>query len=113
MEETPSGTIRFIHDKIRESIYATLDGTERQKLHLAVAHYLEAGDEGDERDLRSMARHWEAGGEIEKAKPWYRKAARQAVEQNDIIEADALYRTYLSLFPEPTIESMRTQIEWC
>lgn len=69
----------FTHDKLREVIYAELSEARRRLLHRRVASTLEANHNGDVDAVAArLAAHYERGGEREKARAYYARAAEMA-----------------------------------
>jgi hypothetical protein len=71
---------------VRDAAYAMLTDADRALGHLLAAQFLE---EAGERDALVLAEHWERSGELSRAAGWYRRAAWQALEGNDL---DAVLR---------------------
>ena len=71
----------FRHALLREGAYAMLTEGDRALGHRLAGHWLmEAG----ESDAMVLAEHFERGGELGRAVPWYRRAAEHALEGNDL-----------------------------
>ena len=103
-------SVRFAHDKIREVANAGLDGNGRRALHRAAAEALESHFGRDEH-LAALGRHWEQAGQRRKARKCFLGAARGALRQHALEEAEHLYRAYLSLAARPTPERVQARIE--
>ncbi len=76
----------FHHPLVREAAYATLVGEDRVLGHRLAAAWLE---EAGERDALTLAEHFDRGQSAESAVIWYRRAAEQALEGNDLEAAIA------------------------
>ncbi len=78
------GELAFHHALIHEAAYSMLTEQDRALGHrLAAEWLLSAG----ERDAVVLAEHFERGGEPLRAIEWYRRAAEQALEGNDLASA--------------------------
>jgi tetratricopeptide (TPR) repeat protein len=73
--------LSFRHALVREAAYAMLTEEDRQLGHRLAGQWLERAGETD---ARVLAAHFEAGGDLERAAGWYRRAAEQAFEGNDL-----------------------------
>jgi serine/threonine protein kinase/tetratricopeptide (TPR) repeat protein len=71
----------FRHSLLREAAYALLTDADRSMCHRLVGQFLE--DSG-EKEALVVAEHFERGGSPDRAIPWYRRAATQAIEGNDL-----------------------------
>jgi tetratricopeptide (TPR) repeat protein/tRNA A-37 threonylcarbamoyl transferase component Bud32 len=69
---------RFEHGLLREWIYRSLPVEERAALHRAIAVHLVHRSGTEPPDPERLARHWEAAGEPERAKPHFLRAAETA-----------------------------------
>ncbi|APR79272.1 Adenylate cyclase [Minicystis rosea] len=72
---------RFRHALLREAAYGMLTDADRAVGHLLAGEWLE---ESGERDAMVLAEHFERGGEPARAAAFYRRAAEQAFEGNDL-----------------------------
>jgi serine/threonine protein kinase len=104
---SPAG-LRFVHDKIREVAYERLQGARRRALHLAAAEAMESRAWAS---VGELGEHWERAQRPEKAQPCYLEAARQATSRFAYGEAERLYRAYLALVSQPTLESIEARHE--
>jgi serine/threonine protein kinase/tetratricopeptide (TPR) repeat protein len=75
----------FRHGLVREAAYASLTDKDRRLGHRLAGEWLERAGETD---AMVLAGHFERGEEPSKAVGWYRRAAEQAYEGNDL---DALF----------------------
>jgi serine/threonine protein kinase/tetratricopeptide (TPR) repeat protein len=112
LEALESDRLRFVHDKIREVAYDLIPAVARRALHRAAAETIEVrfAEELDDH-LAALARHWEQAGEREQARPYHLLAARQARDRFAWREAETQYRAYLSLAPEPSLDTAQVRIE--
>jgi predicted ATPase len=112
LEDAGAGSLRFVHDKIREVAYERLEGQRRRELHLAAAEAIEARlDTGGERHLAVLGHHWEQAEQRAKARQCYLPAAQVAQSRYAHGEAEKLYRAYLRLVDRPTAESVGARID--
>jgi predicted ATPase/DNA-binding SARP family transcriptional activator len=74
---TQSEDFAFSHDLIREALYHGLLGLRRRRLHRQVVRALEELDNPDSR-AETLAYHYEAAGELERAIDYLLRAARHA-----------------------------------
>jgi serine/threonine protein kinase len=83
-------TYTFLHDKIRETLYAGLTSERRTALHLAAAHALEqSGSTPDE--FGPIAHHFRHGGEALRALDFLEKAAAHALAIAANADADRFF----------------------
>ena len=71
----------FGHEYLREAAYGLLTEQDRQAAHAAAARWLEK--EG-ERDPVRLAEHYRRADLPQEAIPWFHRAARQALEADDL-----------------------------
>lgn len=76
----------FRHDLVREAAYATFTEADRVLGHRLAADWLE---HVGETDAILIAEHCNRGGDRARAVRWYRRAAEQAMESNDLQAAIA------------------------
>ncbi|HKU44729.1 MAG TPA: protein kinase [Polyangiales bacterium] len=76
LEEHEPGSYRFIHDKIRETVYAALSIAERRALHKRCASALESAGIGLDAEL---AYHWAEAGQPERAATFWERAGDRAL----------------------------------
>jgi eukaryotic-like serine/threonine-protein kinase len=76
----------FRHALVREAAYATLTDDDREIGHALAGNWLERAGPGD---ALAMAEHFQRGAEPLRSVPWYRRAAEQALEANDLAAAIA------------------------
>jgi len=73
--------LAFRHGLVREAAYAMLTDADRILGHRLAGDWLERAGEAD---AMVLAEHFERGGLGERAVEWYRRAAEQALEGNDL-----------------------------
>jgi DNA-binding CsgD family transcriptional regulator len=98
--EERGGRLAFRHELVREAAYAELLPGERRRLHAACARVLEERPELGESAASaaaSVARHWDAAGDSERALTACLRAADAALGVNAPAEALVLYRRALEL----------------
>jgi len=72
--------VRFRHDLVRDAAYAMLTDADRAVGHALAGAWLESQGEID---AAVLARHFDLGGERERAAAWHVRAAEQALEGSD------------------------------
>lgn len=112
LQVVQTGVVRFCHDKIREVTLGQLDAYQKQILHRLAAEGIEtlfvsARDEYQ----AELGRHWEFGGEPEKARSCYLAAARRMRTRFDYHQAEHMYRAYCNLLNDENDESLAVRIE--
>ena len=110
LEEPRSGTIRFSHDRLRETVYDDLAEARRRALHLRAAEVLTAGAAPDP---ATLAAHWELGDRPDLARPCYLEAARASRAGFDLDAAEQHYESYLGLAVESNAERIVARRELC
>ncbi|MCC6299285.1 MAG: AAA family ATPase [Anaerolineales bacterium] len=75
---SPSERFDFSHIKIQEALYSSLNEERRTSLHLQIARYLEAQDDG--RSFEQLAHHFQRGGDRVKALTFFQQAGEQAMQ---------------------------------
>lgn len=93
--ESSGFTFAFTHALIERAIYETISPAERTLRHRRVAAVLDQMHGEGAQALGSIARHWELGGEKERAGRSYLLAARAAASVYAIDETIALARAAL------------------
>jgi len=76
----------FRHTVVREAVYGMLTDRDRIVAHALAGKWLEQAGEGD---ALTLAEHFERGAESTRAVGWYRRAAEQALEGNDLAAVKA------------------------
>jgi tetratricopeptide (TPR) repeat protein len=76
----------FRHALVREAAYEMLTEEDRALGHKLAGGWLEGAGE---RDAMTLATHFDRGGDLDRAAGWYRTAAVQALEGNDLAGAVA------------------------
>jgi serine/threonine protein kinase len=129
LEEHPVGVFRFLHDKIREAIYAQLPAERRRELHHIAAGAIEtcfADHAAFERFYPALAHHWHQSiGEpasqpqrVERALHYLEKSADQATQiglQVEAVEhglaAARLLGADVPRTPEAIVAAMTAELE--
>ncbi|XXY52700.1 protein kinase [Sorangium sp. So ce269] len=88
LEETETGRLRFVHDKLREKVYSRLDPGSRAALHQRAGEALEA--RGAEAPV--LAHHFAGAGLHGKAGAHFARAAQRAAEVYANRDAVRFYR---------------------
>lgn len=93
LEEPTPGTLRFVHDKLREGCEEVMSTEQRQSAHRAAAVALqEVHDKSPSASFAArLGRHWVGAGEPERAALYLEQAARAFVGLNAIDQAAELY----------------------
>ncbi|MFC1853160.1 AAA family ATPase [candidate division CSSED10-310 bacterium] len=112
LEQSSAGIFRFCHAQIRDISLARLEPEHRQELHARAAENIElVFDRHLEQHQAKLGAHWQAAGEVDKARSSYLAAARQAKERYDYQEAVRCYNAYLQLVTIETEKSMLARKE--
>ncbi|WP_437958687.1 AAA family ATPase [Sorangium sp. So ce119] len=100
LEATEPGQLRFVHDKLRETVYAGIPEPERRALHAAAARAIEQRHR-DAPDLAlsypMLAHHYAIAGVVEKTLEYLDKAGAQALATGASGDAVDFYRRALDL----------------
>ncbi|MFC1848632.1 tetratricopeptide repeat protein [candidate division CSSED10-310 bacterium] len=113
LEIRAAESIQFTNAQIRHISLGQLSEQQQTELHRRAAQAIEKVLAPDiERYLGDLAFHWEAAGELENARVYALKAARQARKQHNYGEAAKLYGTYLQLEPKTTQQSLEARQEF-
>jgi len=97
------------HDRVRETIVASISPAERRALHRRLGDALEAGGRADP---EALAVHFEGAGDNHKAAQYALTAAEQAAAALAFDRAARLYRRSLDLEPRQAEEHRRLQIKF-
>jgi tetratricopeptide (TPR) repeat protein len=98
----------FRHALVREAAYAMMVGEDRVLGHRLAAAWLE---EAGEHDSVTLAEHFDRGQSAERAVHWYRRAAQQALEGNDLDRAIGRSARAITLGAEGPALAALLQIE--
>lgn len=93
-------TVETYHDRIRETVVRQLSSSDLSRLHGLLAETLQQQDSAD---AQSVANHWEAAGQPDRAFEWFNRAAEQALRQLAFDQAAGLFGRllqYPSLKPQ-------------
>jgi DNA-binding CsgD family transcriptional regulator/tetratricopeptide (TPR) repeat protein len=93
-------TYEFRHALLRETVYESLNGRERRRMHAAMAHALATGDRADAHTAMEMAHHWYQAGRQREALAAAVRAGGLAAGMRAFQEAETLYRIALALWAE-------------
>jgi len=102
VEEHEPGTIRFVHDKIREIAYASIDEGRRAGLHRSAGEALAAWAEplGEaERLSAELAHHFAEAKLVEKACDYFEKAGERAMAEGTYSDAVRFFERAADLWP--------------
>lgn len=87
------------HDKIRETVQSSLSADEQRDLHYRLAQSLERWDAAS---IPSLARHWLAAGERERAVEYLQSSAKTALDKLAFDRAAEHYQMLLDVAVERT-----------
>jgi DNA-binding CsgD family transcriptional regulator/tetratricopeptide (TPR) repeat protein len=92
------GAYAFVHDMVRETLYAEVGGARRRRLHQAIGEALEAqGDAGSPRRLVDLAFHFAQAGDTARGLSYALACGARALRASAPAEALGHYRTALAL----------------
>src|SRR5690606_2256464 len=97
LEITPQGAVKFVHDKLREMTYASLEADARRALHRAAALSITELHGDDAGYAAERAHHLELGGARDRATGSYLAAARHAASRRAHDASRRLYEAHLEL----------------
>ncbi len=103
-----SGALEAYHDRIRETVAASLDADRARAHHAAIARALERASSPP---AARLAMHFFAAGERERARAWAYSAAERAREGLAVDRAAALYEQALDLTDDGPTSSERGELE--
>ena len=112
VREDGANSYDFTHDKLREVAYAEIGAPQRRMLHRRVAQTLESIHVEDLDSVSGqIASHYESGGMIEQALPYYQRAAAiaQCLYANE--DAISLLLRSLALFEQLPASTKRDKQE--
>jgi DNA-binding SARP family transcriptional activator len=104
--ETDAG-YRFSHEQVRHAVYSQMPPTRRRRLHQRVARAL---TELSPTKFDSLAHHFAAAGEAQRALDYLGQAARQARELYAHETALSCYDRMLELLPRPKDRAARYDV---
>jgi len=90
--------VEAAHDRIRETVFASLDDAGRRRAHLALARALAGSDLADP---HAAFEHFRAGGDEESARRYALDAAEAADQALAFLRAADLYRAAIALRAAP------------
>lgn len=105
-DETPSQSLRFSHDKLREAAYARLDEDERRRLHERAALAIERARGSEPTRFGVLAHHLLQAGLEERAIDYLEKAGEHALRTAAHGQARQFFERALAL-AAPTVEPLR------
>jgi tetratricopeptide (TPR) repeat protein len=95
-----SGQYHFKHDIMRDFVYGTVLGTVRRAYHAQVARWLEGNLKGRQTEyLTTIANHFEAAGEKEKASDYLVRAGQELLKASLFRESADAFEHSLRLLP--------------
>lgn len=102
VRERRPGSFSFGHQLMREAIYRSVEPSARTRYHRRAAHALERFGAADA-SAATLARHYDLGGEPDRAARYGLRAARDALEAGAGEEARHLASWSLALAHEPRL----------
>jgi signal transduction histidine kinase/serine/threonine protein kinase/tetratricopeptide (TPR) repeat protein len=90
--EQANGYFSFVHDKLRETVLDMMPETDRKKLHLQIANFLE---EKPKKNPFDIAYHYDAAGWPKRGLPYSVRAAVEARRKNSLKVAEQQYQISL------------------
>jgi tetratricopeptide (TPR) repeat protein len=103
-----SGSLRFVHDLFRETIYGDLGPLERSSLHLLAGEAIEQRSGADpDRNAAQIAHHFSAAlpeGDRHRAAAWSRRAGDRAMALLAYEDAASHYRRAIDQFADSDLE---------
>ncbi|MEO5769709.1 MAG: AAA family ATPase, partial [Polyangia bacterium] len=110
LEPSVSGSVRFVHDKLREIVYEAIAPARQKHLHAGAAELLEQShsERGDlDSTAASLAHHFEKGGDIGKALFYFDAAGEAAHRMHANQEAMRLIEKARTLEERAPVKSSR------
>ncbi|HTU59896.1 MAG TPA: hypothetical protein VMF89_15700, partial [Polyangiales bacterium] len=97
LEAEGSHALRFVHDKLPETIYARLPAPKRRELHAIAVRTLESSHTGGEVSERyaELAFHWQQAGQPEQAAQYWARAGEQSLKAMAYFDAVQHYEAAL------------------
>lgn len=95
LEESPGGTLRFVHDVIREAAYARIPEERSRELHRRAAIAIESAG-AEARDFRALGFHFAKAGIHDRSGDYYGRAGDFAAAMFANDEAISCYRAALA-----------------
>ncbi|MFP2924691.1 serine/threonine-protein kinase PknK [Pyxidicoccus sp. 3LG] len=112
IEETASGRLRFVHDKLRELAYERTALERRRALHLGAARLIEARSQDVPDAFPELGHHFSQAGIHDKALLYLGRAADRARATYANGAAIRLYRAALEEVPRATHELSEREEGW-
>lgn len=101
---TDGSRLRFVHHKIREVAYASLEPSRRRALHRAAAEWSEAQDATEEtRRFGWLAEQWTAADEPRRGQHYFERAGDHALRVGAYRQAAWMFERALSLETSATV----------
>ncbi len=96
----------FSHNLIQSVVYDALSPNLKRELHLAIADKIVDTDREGRRTCSRVARHYEKGGDLERAYIWFKKAGETAEKFFAYEDAAEMYEDALSLSARLDIDNL-------
>ncbi|MEO1292299.1 MAG: AAA family ATPase, partial [Pseudomonadota bacterium] len=88
IEDRGEGRWRFSHALVRDAVYNSLLSAQREAAHRAVGEAIEAGPGPGAETYASLALHFEAAGDLDRAVPYLIRAAEQHLGAYALADVD-------------------------
>jgi len=83
---SPDAVYEFRHALVQEAAYLSVESTERKKIHLRIAEFLDRLA-APQAEPETLARHYELGSNYKSAALWWVKAGKKALSRSANLEA--------------------------
>lgn len=103
--EAIEGGWRFRHDKLRDELLAEMDASRRSRLHQRVAYALEAVYAGNDAYAATLFEHWDAAGDVYRARQYARRAGAFSLASYAHKDALRYFSRALDLTPQDDLQS--------
>lgn len=110
--EVVGGTPRFSHDKIRETVLASLDSTQRPDFYRQAARAVEAVHGGDKAYALRLYNLWNESGDSAKIREYAQKGGRLAMLSDDYATARRLLEQARLLTPPDERDAHVDNLVW-
>ena len=113
LEEMHPGSFRFVHDVFHQVCYNKIPVNKRIDLHHRTAEAFIAVHAGGNDEINPLiAYHWKQAGQAEKARLYFFKSARWALEHSSLDVAAKYFADYLDTAPDINSESIQMKLDY-